>query len=67
MPSYRLVFPPPEGVASARAPTAHIESDRFYEVGDEIEHGGRRWRVAEAPIDDPTPGATADLMVWPVD
>jgi len=66
MPSYRLVFPVPEGVPIEQAATAHIESDRYYHVGDEIEHGGQRWRVAEAPLDDPTLGQTADLLVWPV-
>jgi len=65
--SYRLVFPVPEGVPIEQARTAHIESDRFYEVGDEIEHDGRRWRVAEAPLDDPTLGQTVDLLVWPVE
>jgi hypothetical protein len=68
LPSYRLIFPVPEGTPIERAQSAHIESgDKFYEVGDEIEHGGKLWRVTQAPLDDPTLGETSDLMVWPAE
>ncbi len=67
MPSYRLVFPVPEGTQIESARTAVIHSDKVYDVGDEIEHGGRLWRVSQAPLDDPMHGETADLMVWPAD
>jgi len=68
MPNYRLVFPVPEGVQAESAQTAHINSgDAYYKVGDELEHGGKRWRVTGAPLDEPTHGETADLMVWPAD
>ena len=68
MPSYRLIFPVPEGTPIEQAESAHIESgEKFYEVGDEIEHGGKRWRVTQAPLEEPTLGETSDLMVWPAE
>jgi hypothetical protein len=68
MPSYRLIFPVPEGFAIENTPTAHIETgDKVLAVGDEVEHGGKLWRVSQAPLDQPTLGETADLMVWPAD
>jgi hypothetical protein len=68
MASYRLIFPVPEGMQIEAAETAHIESgDTLYKVGDEIKHGGKLWRVSKAPLDDPTHGETADLMVWPAE
>jgi hypothetical protein len=68
VPSYRLIFPVPEGTPIEHTESAHFESgDKFYAVGDEIEHRGRRWRVTKAPLEEPTLGETADLMVWPVD
>ena len=67
MPNYRLVFPVPEGTQVESAQTAHITSDNFLSVGDEIEHGGTLWRVSQAPLDEPTHGETADIMVWPAD
>jgi chitodextrinase len=67
MPSYRLVFPVPEGTQIESARTAIIQSDKVYSVGDEVEHGGKRWRVSQAPLDDPIHGETPDLRVWPVD
>jgi len=67
MPSYRLIFPVPEGVPIEQGRSVHIESDRFYEVGDEIEHAGARWRVTQAPLEEPALGETADLLVWPVE
>ena len=68
MPGYRLVFPVPEGFAIENAETAHIESgDTIYKVGDEIEHGGKRWQVTMVPLDTPTKGEEPDLLVWPAD
>jgi hypothetical protein len=68
MPSYRLIFPTPEGFAIENARTAQIDTgDRILAVGDEIEHGDKLWRVSQAPLDQPTHGETADLMVWPAD
>ncbi len=67
MPFYRLVFPTPPDIAIENARTAHIEIDRVLEVGDLVEHGGKRWRVSEAPVEQPESGEMADLMVWPVD
>jgi hypothetical protein len=67
MPSYRLIFPVPEGTPIERAETAHVESgDKVYKVGDEIEHGGKRWRVSKVPLEDSRLG-TGDLMVWPAE
>jgi hypothetical protein len=66
MPSYRLIFPVPEGFATENAATAEVQTgDRILTVGDEIEHGGTLWRVSQAPLDQPTHGETADVMVWP--
>jgi len=68
MPSYRLVFPAPPDTAIENSPTAHIESgDRIYEVGALIEHGGKKWRVSKAPVEDPRSGETVDLLVWPAE
>jgi hypothetical protein len=67
MPNYRLVFPVPEGTQIESSETHHIKSDTVYKVGDEIEHGGKRWRVSKAPLDDPTHGEVADLMLWPAE
>jgi hypothetical protein len=68
MPSYRLVFPVPEGVPAEDAESAHFDSgDRIYRVGDVIEFRGRRWTVTEIPVEDPTLGQTVDVMVWPAD
>jgi hypothetical protein len=39
MPTYRLIFPTPEGTAIENAETAMIDSgDMLYDVGAEIEH-----------------------------
>ena len=68
MPNYRLILPVAEGVPSEDAESAHIDSgDKIYSVGDEIDYRGRRWRVSQAPLEDPTLGQTADLMVWPAE
>jgi hypothetical protein len=68
MPSYRLIFPVPEGTPIEEAQSAHIETgDTVYEVGSEIEYRGKHWRVTKAPLEDPALGETADLMVWPVE
>jgi chitodextrinase len=67
MPNYRLIFPVPEGTQPESAHQALITNDTYYKVGDEITHGGKAWRVTQAPLDDPIHGETADLMVWPVD
>jgi hypothetical protein len=68
MPSYRLIFPVPDGTPIEFAESAHIESgDRVYAVGDEIRHRGRVWLVSQAPLEDPTHGETADLLVWPAE
>jgi hypothetical protein len=68
VPSYRLIFPAPDGVAIENASTAQIETGgRILSVGDEVAHGGKRWRVSQAPLDQPAYGETADLMVWPTD
>jgi hypothetical protein len=68
MPSYRLIFPTPEGTPIENAKTAHIDSgDEVYGVGTEIKHGGKLWRVSQAPLDQPENTETADLMVWPAD
>ena len=66
MPSYRLIFPQPEGIQIEATHTAHIETgDKIYNVGDELEHGGKRWVVTKAPLDQPSHGESEDLMVWP--
>ena len=68
VPSYRLVFPTPEGVQVESAETAHIETgDTVYNVNDVIEYHGKRWLVTHAPLDQPTHGESADLRVWPAD
>jgi hypothetical protein len=67
MPRYRLIFPVPEGTPIEHAESAHIDSgDKRYEVGDEVEYRGKRWRVAQAPVEEPTLGES-DLMVWPAE
>jgi hypothetical protein len=66
MPAYRLIFPLPADVSVGDQPTAHIDTgDKLLEVGDVVEHGGERWRVSEAPLEQPESGETADVMVWP--
>ena len=68
MPSYRLIFPPAPGIPPELSHTAQLETgDRILEVGDEVEHGGRRWKVSQAPLEQPESGETADLMLWPAD
>lgn len=65
--TYRLIFPPPADFAIERAQTATFQTDKVLEVGDVIDHGGKRWRVSQAPVVDPNGGASADVMVWPAD
>lgn len=68
MPRYRLIFPTPEDMALENTPTAHIDSgDEVYVVGTVIKHHGKRWRVSQAPREQPVSGETADLLVWPAD
>ncbi len=67
MPRYRLIFPAPADESIESTETAEIETDQFYEVGAELEYGGRRWCVSQAPIEQPMLGETADLMVWPAE
>lgn len=67
MPLYRLVFPVEPGTPIEKAHTAEIETDDEIEVGAEISHGGRRWRVSQAPVEQPEYGQVADLMLWPAD
>ena len=67
MPSYRLIFPVPEGTPIEEERSAHIETEKRYKVGDQIEHGGRLWQVTKAPLEEPELGETADLMLWPVE
>jgi hypothetical protein len=67
VPLYRLIFPTPLDSALVNSETAEIESDEFYEVGAEISYGGKRWRVSQAPHEQPQNGETADLMVWPAE
>ena len=65
MPFYRLVFPPLPGSSFEQAPTAEIESDVLYKVGDTIEHDGRLWLVSQVPLEDPGFDETVEIMVWP--
>jgi hypothetical protein len=68
VPSYRLIFPTPPDLALENTPTAHIDTgNRILEVGDIVEHGGSRWQVSEAPLEQPESGETADVMVWPAE
>jgi hypothetical protein len=69
MPLYRLIFPTPPNLPIEATPTAEIDSgDEVYEVGAIIAHGGKRWRVSQAPVELPERGDTAaDLMVWPAE
>jgi hypothetical protein len=67
MPSYRLIFPTSPELALENTPTAHFESDEQLEVGAVVEHDGKRWRVSQAPVEQPQSGETADVMVWPAD
>jgi hypothetical protein len=67
VPSYRLIFPTPRGLPIEETPTARYESKEPCEVGAVIEHGGKRWTVTEAPLEQPEYGSVADLMVWPAD
>jgi hypothetical protein len=64
---YRLIFPTDADQSIENARTAEIASDHPYEVGDEIRHGGKLWRVSEAPVEQPRAESTADLMVWPAE
>lgn len=68
MPRYRLIFPPRPGESIERSPTVHIDSGtEIYAVGKVVEHHGRRWRVTQAPLDQPEDWAEADVMLWPVE
>ena len=67
MPRYRLVFPPPPGSSFEQAPTAEIESEGFYKVGDTIEHEGRVWQVSQLPLEEPRFDEIVEIMVWPAD
>jgi hypothetical protein len=64
---YRLIFPTEADQAIEKTHTAEIASDRPYEVGDEIRHDGKLWRVSEAPVEQPENESTQDLMVWPAE
>jgi hypothetical protein len=65
MPRYRLIFP--SDIMIENTTTAAYESKEHHEVGDVIEHGGKRWRVSQAPVEQPGYGEAADLMVWPAE
>lgn len=68
MPAYRLLFPTPPGVPAVDAKTARLDTgEKLLEVGDVVEHGGRRWRVSQAPLEQPQSGETADVLVWPAE
>jgi hypothetical protein len=68
VPSYRLIFPTSPDLALENTPTAYIDTgDRILEVGDIVDHGGSRWQVSEAPLEQPESGETADIMVWPAE
>ena len=68
MPNYRLIFPVAEGVPSERRVGAHRQrrQDLLGWRRDRVRRGERR-RVSQAPLEDPTLGQTADLMLWPAD
>jgi len=65
VPLYRLIFPPEPYTSIENAKTATIKSDEFLEVGSLVVHGGKRWYVTQAPLDQPRSGETADVLVWP--
>ena len=67
MPRYRLVFPPPPGSSFEQAPTAEIESEVFYKVGDTIHHEGRLWQVSQMPLEEPGFDEIVEIMVWPAE
>jgi hypothetical protein len=67
MPRYRLVFPPPPGSSFEQGPTAEVDSDVVYEVGDTIEHGGQVWQVSQVPLEDPRFDEIVEIMVWPAE
>jgi hypothetical protein len=68
MPAYRLLFPTAPGVPAVDTKTARLDTgDKLLEVGDLVEHGGRRWRVSQAPLEQPQSGETADVLVWPAE
>ena len=67
MPRYRLVFPPPPGSSFEQAPTAEIESEVFYKVGDTIHHEGRLWQVSQMPLEEPRFDEIVEIMVWPAE
>jgi hypothetical protein len=67
VPRYRLVFPPPPGSSFEQAPTAEIESEVFYEVGDTIRWEGRLWQVSQAPLEQPRFDEIVEIMVWPAE
>ena len=54
MPHYRLVFP--SDIMIENTETAQYESDKILEVGDVIEHGGKRWRVERSINGQPAYG-----------
>ena len=65
MPRYRLVFPPPPGSSFGQAPTAEIESEVAYAVGDTLQHDGQLWQVSQMPIEEPRFDEIVEIMVWP--
>jgi hypothetical protein len=65
MPRYRLVFPPSPGSSFEQAPTAEVESDVVYKVGDTIELHGQVWQVSQVPLEDPRFDEIVEIMVWP--
>jgi hypothetical protein len=65
MPRYRLVFPPPPGSSFEQGPTAEVESDVPYKVGDTIELDGQLWQVSQLPPEEPRFDEIVEIMVWP--
>jgi hypothetical protein len=66
MPIYRLVFPERPGEGPETTPTSHEydSGDVVLQPGHEIEYGGRRWIVSQAPLELPVTDEPVDVMVW---
>jgi hypothetical protein len=67
VPVYRLVFPQRPGEGPETEPTSH-EYDSGHivlEAGHTLEYDGKRWVVAQTPLELPVDDEPVDVMLWP--
>ena len=67
MPIYRLVFPERPDEGPETEPTSHEydSGDVVLQAGHTLEYDGKRYVVAQTPLELPVRQEPVDVMVWP--